>query len=404
MVICPQCNIEHGEGEEYCRECGKFLLTVEDPLQENQKEKIKLTCPKCQLLYAKGNYCRKCGSLLMRGTPPLDMGIQILENKLIKKWSKQWLRMAKEEKELKTCLVKLETQREKISNEVFDSIFIRYKSQLESLSPQCQEMDGELKSIRKRTLEGIDLLEKELKPFQKRLGEIQSLYKTGAIIKADFIKEKREIGKEIKSRERHLKKHRHTLSLLPSQMGGKIGFRGFTGNFFRPFPLAASIFIIILMGVGGYFLFQGHSYQTPQPRPEETLTSYSPPLPSRSSLQTLAEAQEVEKINSLFENIKKANLQKNIDLFMSCFSHDFKGRDGKRLDALKMWENFNYLDLSYELKNKSILEDISHVQLEWVVKTSQNGSGKTQEDKTLLEVTLKKEEGSWKIKEIKRIS
>jgi len=403
MVICPQCNIEHEEGEEFCKKCGKFLLTVEEPLPEDQHAEVKLTCPKCQLTYAKGNYCKKCGSLLMRGTPPQEMDVQPLEKNLIKKWSKEWLRMSREEKELKTCMVKLEAQREKISGDVYHPIFIRYKNQLESLLPLNQEIETELKSIRKRAMEEIDFLEKELKPIQKRFEEFQSLYKMGAITKTDFMKEKKEMRKEIKFRERSLKKHRHILSLLPPKMGGSMTPSGFTENLLRPFTLVALIVMMFLIGVGGYFLLQGHSHQVSSTNFKETPLPL-PPSPSPPHMQTSAEAQEVEKISSLFESIRMANLQKDIDLFMSCFSRDFKGRDGKRLDALKMWENYNYLKLSYELKNKSISGDISYIQLEWLVKTSQKRSGKIQEGKTLLDVTLKREDGLWKIKEIKTIS
>lgn len=95
MVICPQCNMEHQEGEEFCRKCGKFLLTVDEPLGDDQNDKIKLTCPKCQLLYAKGNYCRKCGSLLMRGTPPQEMETPLSDKHLIQKRSKEWLRISR---------------------------------------------------------------------------------------------------------------------------------------------------------------------------------------------------------------------------------------------------------------------------------------------------------------------
>jgi hypothetical protein len=401
MVICPQCNIEHEEGEEFCKKCGKFLLTVEEPLSEDQNSEVKLTCPKCQLPYAKGNYCKKCGSLLMRGTPPQEMDVQPLEKNLVKKWSKEWLRMSREEKELKTCMGKLETQREKISGDVYHPIFIRYKNQLDSLLPLHQEIETELKSIRKRAMEEIDFLEKELKPIQKRFEEFQSLYKSGAITKADFTREKKEMGKEVKFRERNLKKHRHILSLLPSKMGGRMTPSGFTGNLLQPFTGVALIAMVILIGAGGYFLLQGHSHQVSSPHFKETPLPL-PPSPSHG--QTSAETQEIEKIRSLFESIRMANLQKDIDLFMSCFSRDFKGRDGKRVDALKMWENYNYLNLSYELKNKSISGDTSNIQLEWLVKTSQKRSGKIQEGKTLLDVTLKREDGLWKIKEIKTIS
>jgi len=402
MVICPQCNLEHGEGEEFCRKCGKFLLAIEDPAMEDKITKDKLMCPKCKLPYGKGKYCRKCGSLLMQGIPSQETDVQPLEKNLIKKWSKEWLRMSREERELKACMMKLEAQREKISNDVFHPTFNRYKYRLESLLPLHQEIETELKCIRKRGTEEIDFLEKEMKPFQKRLEEFKSLYKTGAITKDDFIREKKELGKEIKSRERGLKKRRQTLSLLPIDMGGRMVSPGIGGILLRPSTSVALSVIIILIGAGGYFLLQGHSHQASSLSLKETSIPLRPPL-SPHLTQLSVEAQEAEKIKSLFENVRKANLQKNIDLFMSCFSRDFKGKDGKRLDALKMWENFNYLDLTYDLKNKNISGDTSHIRLEWLVKTSQRGSGKIQEGKTLLDVTLKREDGLWKIKEIKPI-
>jgi hypothetical protein len=401
MVICPQCNIEHEEGEEFCRKCGKFLLTVEDPNLEDKNTEGKLICPKCKLPYEKGKYCRKCGSLLMQGTPSQETNGQPFRKNLIKKCSKEWLRISREERELKTCMTKLEAQQEKISNDVFDPLFIRYKDRLESLLPLRQEIETELKSIRKRGMGEIDFLEKELKPLHKRLEEFKSLYKTGAITKVDLMREKKEMGKEIKSREKSLKRYRQILSLLPSKMGGRMVSPGIGGILLRPSTSVALSVMIILIGAGGYFFLQGHPHQASSSSLKET-SIHSSPSPYLTQLSM--ETQETEKIRSLFENIRKANLQKNIDLFMSCFSRDFKGRDGKQLDALKMWENFNYLDLTYELKNKSISGDTSHIRLEWLVRTSQKGSGKIQEGKTLLDVTLKREDGLWKIKEIKPIS
>jgi hypothetical protein len=225
----------------------------------------------------------------------------------------------------------------------------------------------------------------------------------GAITKADFAREKKEMRREIKFREKNLRKHRHILSLLPSQMGGRMTPRGLTWNFLQPFPLVGLIAMLILIGAGGYILLKVQSHEVSTTHFKETPLPLPPP-PSPSHAQASIETEEVEKIRSLFESIRTANLQKDIDLFMSCFSRDFKGRDGKRLDALKMWENYNYLNLSYELKNKSISGDTSNIQLEWLVKTSQKRNGKIQEGKTLLDVTLKREDGLWKIKEIKTMS
>jgi hypothetical protein len=308
----------------------------------------------------------------------------------------------KEEKELESCISKLETQREKVSGEVLDLLFARYKDRMKSLSPLHQEIETELESIKKKALEQIDSLKNELEPVQKRLGEFQSLFKSGALTKPDFVRERKELKREVKSREKSLKKYHQILSLLPQKMGGKATSAGFTGGLLRPPALLTAGILILLIIAGGYFLWPHHS-QSSGPAPVEIVTPLSTPLPPQDPPPPLKD-QRVEKITSLFENIRQANLEKNIDLFMSCFSRDFNGTEGKRRDTLKMWENYSYLDLSYDLKRQTVTGDSADVRLEWLAKTSQKSSGKTQDGKTVLDVTLKREDGHWKIAEIKPVS
>jgi DNA-directed RNA polymerase subunit M/transcription elongation factor TFIIS len=402
MVICPQCSIQHGEGDEFCGKCGSFLLAIEDPPSEEERANVKLYCPKCQLLYKKGNYCMRCGSLLMQGIPSKETGAQRLEKKSTKRLSKEWLRLLKEEKALESRVRKLETQREKISSDVLDPLFIRYKERLESLSPLHQEVETELESIRKRASGEMAFLEDELKPIQKRLGEFQSLYKLGAVIKPDFVREKKGLKKEIKSREKSLKKYRQILSLLPAKMGGRTVSPGLAGDLLQPIPLLIIGIIIPLMVGGGYFLWPQHTESGKLVLKEIVV---SPSTPSSSNHPpAVMEDKDSEKIGSIFENIRQANLQKNIDLFMSCFSFDFNGTETKRLNTLKMWENYNYLDLSYDLKKQTISGDTADVRLEWLVRTSQKTSGQQKDGRTVLDVTLKREDGRWKIIDIKPVS
>ena len=396
MVVCPQCNVKQDDGEEFCRECGSFLLSVEDPAPEEEKPKVNSLCPRCQILYKTGNYCPTCGSLLMRRTVSREAGLP-LEKKSVKKCSKEWLKLLEEKEELESCMSKLEAQRDRISGDVLNSLFLRYKERLESLSPTHQEIEIELESIRKRASEEIDDLEKELKPIQERLEEFRSLNKSGAMTKPDFLREKRELKKEIKSREKCLKESRQILSLLPSKMGGSI-----TSSGFRPLPVLVASAIIILMVAAGYFLWpQRQQSDMPIPKKETASTSTSP---SMKSPPVAPIDQEVQKIGSLFENIRQANLQKDIDLFVSCFSRDFDGMEGKRRETLKMWENYNYLNLSYHLKKQKVSGDTAKVTLEWLVRTSQKTGGQLQDGRSVLDVTLKREEGLWKIKEIKSLS
>jgi ketosteroid isomerase-like protein len=89
---------------------------------------------------------------------------------------------------------------------------------------------------------------------------------------------------------------------------------------------------------------------------------------------------------------------------MSCYSRDFNDKEGKRLDALETWGFYNYHDLSYDVKKQTILGDTANVRLEWLIRVTKKVGGQREDRRTLLDVTLKREDGSWKIKEIKTAS
>jgi len=114
-----------------------------------------------------------------------------------------------------------------------------------------------------------------------------------------------------------------------------------------------------------------------------------------------SEAEEVEAIKNLLENIRQSNLQKNIALFMSCYALEFKDREGRKTTTLENWRIFDYLELSYDLKRQAISGDTANARVEWFILTSPKGGGQAQESKAVLDVTFKKEDGRWKIIEIK---
>jgi ketosteroid isomerase-like protein len=135
-----------------------------------------------------------------------------------------------------------------------------------------------------------------------------------------------------------------------------------------------------------------------------TAVSPSTPSPPIASKTSLSDEKEIENIKNLFENIRQANLQKNIDLFLSCYSMAFKDREGKKKETIKNFENFNYINLSYNMKKHSISGDTAVVRIEWLIQFSPKAGGQTQKSKILLDVNLNKESGGWKIKNIKTIS
>ena len=155
--------------------------------------------------------------------------------------------------------------------------------------------------------------------------------------------------------------------------------------------------------------------KTPPPAEISSPVLPSPPTPTTATSNVsipqetekredavVTETPEIGKIKGLLENIRQANLQKNIDLFISCYATDFKDREEKKKATLAYWKKFDYLDLSYDLKNPSISPDTAKARVEWVIKISSKTGSQPQESKTILDVTFKKEEGGWKITEVKQ--
>jgi hypothetical protein len=402
MVICPKCNIKYQKGKEYCKECGSYLMAEQEPFPGSEEKipslgemgKAALICPKCKEFYRIGNYCGKCGSLLLQRSKFQRIGVQPLGKKDAKRISREWGTLLREKKKLENCVSKLETQQDSVSKEVFESISARYQDRLESLSLQHQEMEAELESMRKRVSEKIHLFETELEPLQKRLEEYRSLYESDAMAKRDFLREKKRDGGEMRLKERSLKKSRQILSLLPSQMEGELPPVSVARNLLQPLPLMIACGIILVMVAGGYSLWPVDSLSS-KGASKESVTS-SLPVPS-------PEDQEMEKIKVLFESIREANLNKNINLFMSCYSRDFRDRKSKQASTLETWRQFNYLGLSYHVKTQTILGTTAHMRVEWLAKLVRNTGGPSQESRSLLDVTLKKENVLWKIKEIKLV-
>jgi ketosteroid isomerase-like protein len=447
-LFCPSCKLVYETGK-FCRKCGVPLVTQVPPQKEEESKEIyrpevkdelpqiqipeqkpimesgeKLFCPGCNIFYESGRFCKKCGASLVskvpvqekeepKTVPPPDLKREIsetppLERKPIKKLSKEWLRLTEEKKKLEVMINKLQSQRGTISNDVFNTTYNRYKAQLESISSRYQQIETNLKSVRKKASEEIDLLNKKLQPIKKRLDEVRSLFKLGAVTKADFSKEKKELGREIKLGDKAIKSYQQIINSLPDKRRETIVPLERAQSFLRPLPIAAGC-VIILIAVAAYLLWPTYSYLIKKPFRSIPFISKKeaiPPVPLASSTTKLSPdlgTQEIEKIKSLFQKIREANLQKNIDLYMSCYSLDFKDRESKKVDTLENWNNFNYLDLSYNLKTHSISGDTANARVEWLIKISPKAGGQPEESRSVLDYILKKENEDWKINEIKPV-
>ncbi len=380
-LFCPNCHLAYEFGE-ICVQCGSPLgskskeslpppQSIEDlkelspssnVFSEETPEKPKrLICPNCKLIYERSTFCIRCGSSLIEELLPQE-----------KKPG--------------------ETQpQDEIEQEKRETISLATKKDAFSQKDEIQRME-------RKEAPAIDP-KKKFPSIQKPVDkeeETPSFYDEEGL---SWIETSEKIPKK-KTMTQILKELR-----LP-----KKGIKKIRGVSFQ------MVSILILIVAVGYLLWSIYSLISPkQPKPDlpasKEYLSIIPPkdpasvsTPSPSSQTSYSPIGVIEDIKNLLETIRQANLQKDIDLFMSCYSSDFKDRESKKKSTLRNWKSFHYLDLSYNLKKYSLSEDKASIRVEWTIRFSSKLDGQLQETKTILDAILIKEESGWKIKEILPIS
>ena len=171
---------------------------------------------------------------------------------------------------------------------------------------------------------------------------------------------------------------------------------GKRNSLFSPLNLAIAG-LVMMIGVLGYQWTRGSEPSASTSR--DPLVSVLPYLLLLSILPRRERNRKSKGSKALLDNIRKANLQENIDLFMSCYALDFKDREEKKRSTVENWKNFNYMDLSYTVKNQTVSGDTASIEVEWLINISQDKDSQSRENRTVIDASLKKEDGSWRIKE-----
>ncbi|MGQ9647438.1 MAG: hypothetical protein ACUVWO_12985 [Thermodesulfobacteriota bacterium] len=343
--------MEYEEGTPFCNNCGGNLVTKKEPkpTQEDKKKQGearpdgRLVCPKCHILYEKLTTCIRCGAPLITQAA-------------------------------------LKQMEEAPPSPVPETNKVELKA---APPPEVEKEPLSIPPPRKRLVE-------------PRRGEIKrpepvDLEQEPALMEAA---QKGPQKKLEDKRERPFKLEK------PKK------------PFFR--SLHGILSIILLLMVATYLLItQVLTTQPvgPVPSTPKKLTELSdkegstiseeasPTLPS-SSLPVVQLPQEIQKLLDLLENVRQANLRKNINLLMSCYSSDYKDLDERRRTALQAWSKYNYLDLEYVLKVESVSIDSAKARVEWRTRSIPIKGGQTEEGRSVLNVTFQKERNEWKIQEV----
>lgn len=406
-LICSTCKIVYKDGN-FCPKCGSPLFPQtltqaleeakaafkpkagEEPIPLTETRRKNLICPQCKIIYEHGSTCVRCGSALVAEIAAQELGTP---------------------------------EPPSTTDHAFDP-----GTQDETLTRPLQESEPKIPSPsspkRRDGGPARDGLQREAEWIEREELELFSDIETDKTLGASKQDSAARSADNLERRSFHPRKR-------------KIDYR-------RMFLEIGSISIMVL--AGGYLLWSVYSHVTklPEPkasRPKEVSapvhsnppaplnTTANVPVPQESEKEeagqrsvmsketdagrpspptsipsdaSVAETLEIGKIKDLLEHIRQANLQKDMDLFLSCYVTDFKDRDGKKKATLSFWKKFDYLELSYDLKRTSITGDTARVKIEWMMKISSKAGGNPQESKTFFDAVLKKEEGSWKIQEVKQ--
>jgi hypothetical protein len=187
----------------------------------------------------------------------------------------------------------------------------------------------------------------------------------------------------------------------------------------KPFfySLYGILSIVLLLMVAAYFLISHFltgervgprtpssekTIESPQSPEKEssTISEESSPVVPSSAVPVVLFPQEIQRLLDLLENVRQANLKKNINLLMSCYASDYKDWEERRRTALQSWERYNYLDLDYVLKVESVSTEGAEARVEWRIRSIPVTGGQLEEGKSVLNVMFQKEKNEWKIKEV----
>ncbi len=383
MLFCKKCQIEYEEDKRFCPTCGSFLIRKEVFFSEGEEmdqseeaqSKEKFVCPDCHIIYEKTKTCIRCGKEVvpfasLQGNDPPG---QMQESETPSQTSR-----------LVTSSEEWETSPEPLICPACKKEHLGGKS--------CIRCGAALVPHR-----GIEETKKSKSflPPEDRKGQTKTPPLT-------------EVEKELfqdESPDQPIRKR----SVQEQIQQGR-----FIRKMKRDYPRKMLNWsgILIICVAAGYLLWSTYTHliqpksdEAPSPSsPKEMVApSVSPPSAVPSSINVPSEVEEKEKITGLLENIRKANLGKDIDLFLLCYSKDFKDREGKKKSTLESWENFNFLDLTFRLESFTLSGNTARARVEWFSRFTSKGGGPPQESRTSLEVVFKKEEGDWKIGEVKSI-
>lgn len=110
-----------------------------------------------------------------------------------------------------------------------------------------------------------------------------------------------------------------------------------------------------------------------------------------------------EEFAQVIATLKQANLTKNIDLFLSCYSPEFKSLKEKKSATLASWEQYDYRTLDYTLRDQRLSDSGASAVVEWSMNAYSRRTGESLSTKMAFRVVMRKENNLFKIVALEKI-
>ncbi len=106
------------------------------------------------------------------------------------------------------------------------------------------------------------------------------------------------------------------------------------------------------------------------------------------------------QLSQVLSQIRKAQMDKDIDLFMSAFSPYFQGLEEKRQKILRIWQLYDFVDMNFEIKDIQELDNnTASVNVYWQIEAKNKNTQEIRQSIKSYSVTFSKEGDKWLIKD-----
>lgn len=138
----------------------------------------------------------------------------------------------------------------------------------------------------------------------------------------------------------------------------------------------------------------------PAPTPAPSV----PPAATPPAVTTAPGKPLEAELADVLADLRQANLNKDIVLYMSRFSTLFPEYDKKREATLKTWENYDFRNLAYNLsKIRSLGQDDAVAEVSWSILVYNREKKRTETSDFAYQVWFSRELGRWRIKKIEEL-